>query len=99
MSATYCRPGAASPPSPQSLSISKRRTEPMKQPSWPRLPELRSRDHELDLRRRFIGGSDANVIFSGNSEKVRDLWLEKRGDKQPSDLSDILPVVLGSWTE
>ena len=28
-----------------------------------------------------------------------DLWLEKRGEKQPADLSDLLPVMLGCWTE
>ena len=66
---------------------------------WPLLAELRASADELELRRQFIGGSDANVILSGNDEKIVDLWLEKRGDKPAADLSDVLPVLLGSWTE
>lgn len=66
---------------------------------WPRLWELRSGPQELDERRRFIGGSDANIIFSGDPQKVIDLWLEKRGEKEPADLSEVLPVILGCWTE
>lgn len=66
---------------------------------WPRLCELRARAEELDLRRQFIGGSDANIILSGDPQKVIDLWLEKRGDKPAADLSSILPVILGCWTE
>ena len=34
-----------------------------------------------------------------NPERVRDPWLEKRGEKAPADLSDHLPVALGCWTE
>jgi len=66
---------------------------------WPRLCELRARAEELDLRRQFIGGSDANIILCGDPQKVIDLWLEKRGDKPAADLSSILPVILGCWTE
>ena len=66
---------------------------------WPRLDALRTSAEDLEIRRAFIGGSDANIIFSGDAEKVRDLWLEKRGEKPPADLSDLLPVMLGCWTE
>ena len=67
--------------------------------SWPQLEALRTSSDELVARRAFIGGSDANVILSGDAEKIIDLWLEKRGEKEPADLSGQLPVVLGSWTE
>jgi predicted phage-related endonuclease len=67
--------------------------------TWPSLSNLRSDEEEILARRRFIGGSDANIILSGNPERVRELWLEKRGEKEPADLSAILPVLLGCWTE
>src|SRR5437764_14461963 len=66
---------------------------------WPTLCELRLHPDDVDSRRQFIGGSDANVILSGDREKVRNLWLEKRGEKEPADLSEVLPVLLGCWTE
>ena len=62
---------------------------------WPDLAKLR----RAEARCEFIGGSDANVILSGDREKIIDLWLEKRGEKPPVDLSDRLPVLLGCWTE
>jgi predicted phage-related endonuclease len=46
-----------------------------------------------------IGGSDANIILSGDRGRIIDLWHEKRGDNPPADLSDKLAVMLGSWTE
>lgn len=66
---------------------------------WPSLTDFRSGDDELETRREFIGGSDANIILSGDAQKVTDLWLEKRGEKEPADLSDVLAVILGCWTE
>jgi predicted phage-related endonuclease len=50
-------------------------------------------------RRQGIGGSDANIIFSGDAARIRQLWLEKRGEAEPADLSSNLAVMLGSWTE
>jgi predicted phage-related endonuclease len=46
-----------------------------------------------------IGGSDANIIVSGDYERISRLWREKRGEAVPEDLSSILAVMLGSWTE
>jgi predicted phage-related endonuclease len=66
---------------------------------WPRLEHLQLSASHLLLRGRGIGGSDANIILSGDSAKVRQLWLEKRGDAEPADLSSNLAVMLGSWTE
>jgi predicted phage-related endonuclease len=67
--------------------------------SWPTLVSLRANDEGLERRRQFIGGSDANVILSGNPDRLTKLWLEKRGEKPVEDLSDRLPVILGCWTE
>ena len=52
-----------------------------------------------DARRLGIGGSDANVILSGDSDRVRALWEEKLGLREPEDLTWVLPVQMGSATE
>ena len=54
---------------------------------------------DREERRSFIGGSDANVILSGDAERILRLWREKRGEAEPEDLSSVLPVMLGCWTE
>ena len=41
----------------------------------------------------------ANTLLSGNSERIQRLWAEKRGEIEPPDLSGIVAVALGSWTE
>jgi predicted phage-related endonuclease len=66
---------------------------------WPSLANLRLSDRERRLRAEGIGGSDANVIFSRDANRIRELWLEKRGEASPPDLSDKLSVMLGCWTE
>ena len=66
---------------------------------WPRLEHLQLSANDVLRRRRAIGGSDANIILSGDAGRIHQLWLEKRGESPPSDLSNILPVVLGCWTE
>ena len=53
----------------------------------------------LDARRSCIGGSDANVIMSGNADKLIALWRQKRGEQPGDDLSGILAVQMGSFTE
>jgi predicted phage-related endonuclease len=50
-------------------------------------------------RRLGIGGSDAGVIMGGDEEKLLRLWKEKRGEIEPEDLSDVLPVQMGTFTE
>ena len=47
-------------------------------------------------RTGFIGGSDAVRIVDGD---LHSLWMEKTGRKQSDDLSDVLPVQLGIFTE
>lgn len=66
---------------------------------WPNLDALRHNESTAEQRRSGIGGSDANVILSGDAERIRALWLEKRGQAEPADLSDVLAVMLGCWTE
>ena len=54
---------------------------------------------QLALRKDAIGGSDANIIMGGDEKKLLRLWREKRGEAGPEDLSDILAVQMGSFTE
>ena len=66
---------------------------------WPALEQLRLRTTEQLARATGIGGSDANIILSGDREKIVNLWREKRNEVEAPDLSDSLPVALGCWTE
>jgi predicted phage-related endonuclease len=50
-------------------------------------------------RRSFIGGSDARVIMGTDQAALLQLWLEKRGEAEPEDLSGNLVVQLGLVTE
>jgi hypothetical protein len=52
-----------------------------------------------DVRRQFIGGSDARVIMSPHEEALLRLWREKRGEAEPQDFADNLIVQLGVVTE
>ncbi len=66
---------------------------------WPRLNAI-GLDPTVRHARRFgIGGSDANTILSGQPDRVLALWREKRGEADSEDLTNVLPVMLGSWTE
>ena len=67
--------------------------------AWPSLSELKLSDAHISRRRDGIGGSDANIILSGDADRILTLWREKRGEGESEDLSGILPVMLGSWTE
>lgn len=53
----------------------------------------------IAARKSCIGGSDANIIMAGNPDKLIQLWRQKRGDVQGDDLSAILAVQMGSFTE
>lgn len=50
-------------------------------------------------RRTGIGGSDANIIMAGDAERIHNLYLEKIGEREPDDLTWVLPVQIGSATE
>jgi predicted phage-related endonuclease len=52
-----------------------------------------------NLRRSFIGGSDARIIMGADEAALIRLWREKRGEIEPQDLSDNLVVQLGQATE
>lgn len=56
-------------------------------------------EEDVAERRTYIGASDANTICGGDDERVHQLWLEKRGEAEPEDLSDNLAVQMGTWTE
>jgi predicted phage-related endonuclease len=50
-------------------------------------------------RRSFIGGSDARIIMGNDESNLIRLWQEKRGEREPEDLSGNLIVQLGTVTE
>ena len=50
-------------------------------------------------RRSFIGGSDTRIIMGDDEGALLRLWLEKRGEAEPEDLSGNLIVQLGVVTE
>src|SRR2546421_5418790 len=52
-----------------------------------------------EVRRSFIGGSDARIIMGNDEAALIHLWREKRGEAEPEDLSSNLIVQLGSATE
>ena len=52
-----------------------------------------------DIRRHFIGGSDARIIMGADEAALVRLWREKRGEVEPEDLSANLIVQLGVATE
>jgi predicted phage-related endonuclease len=66
---------------------------------WPPLMQLHLPAAAALDRRGGVGGSDANIILSGDMDRIRQLWLEKRGEAEAADLSTNLSVMLGSWTE
>lgn len=56
-------------------------------------------DEQKSFRQTGLGGSDANILMGGDDQKILDLWKEKRGEKESEDLSGVLPVQMGIWTE
>lgn len=56
-------------------------------------------DEQKKNRLHSIGGSDANIIMSGDDQRILNLWLEKTGQKEPENLDDVLPVIMGQYTE
>lgn len=51
------------------------------------------------FRKNAIGGSDANIILSGDSDRILNLWRLKRGEVEPDNLDNVLPVQMGNATE
>jgi len=67
--------------------------------TWPRLSETGLSAEAVAKRRSGIGGSDANVLLSGDAGAGLHLWRVKRGEVPSERLDDVLPVMLGQWTE
>lgn len=66
---------------------------------WPSIADTGLSEDAIRLRRSYIGGSDANVILAGETSRLFDLWQEKTGAVAAADLTGVLPVMMGSWTE
>lgn len=67
--------------------------------TWPTLRHLGLSGQQQADRLHGIGGSDANVLLSGNTNRISELWRVKRGQVEAEDLSGVIPVMLGCWTE
>jgi hypothetical protein len=67
--------------------------------AWPTLASTQLSAEDRKLRLCGLGGSDANVLMSGDRERILRLWQLKRQEVPEEDLSDRLQVALGSWTE
>lgn len=63
------------------------------------LSKLGLSQEALDARRSVIGGSDATIIMGGDAAKIEKLRAQKCGLVPHDDLSDILPVQMGLFTE
>jgi predicted phage-related endonuclease len=61
----------------------------------PMVPTYEGPNH----RRSFVGGSDARIIMGTDAAALIRLWREKRGEREPDDLSEDLIVQLGHVTE
>ena len=61
--------------------------------------KLRMDKKSLSARKKKLGGSEINIIASGNKEKIQNLFLEKTEQKEPDDLTLIWPVIMGHITE
>ena len=66
---------------------------------WPSLHTTHLSVEDRKMRRCGLGGSDANVLMSGDADRIVRLWQLKRQEVPEEDLSDRLQVALGSWTE
>jgi hypothetical protein len=66
---------------------------------WPTLASTQLSAEDRKMRLCGLGGSDANVLLSGDADRILRLWQLKRREAPEEDLSDRLQVALGSWTE
>ena len=56
-------------------------------------------DEQRAARKGKIGGSDANTLMNGDAAAILRLWEEKTGKREPENLDDVLPVIMGQWSE
>jgi len=54
---------------------------------------------EIRARRETLGASDIGIIMRADPDEVRTLWEIKIGAREPDDLTDVLPVQMGIYTE
>lgn len=53
----------------------------------------------IETRKNYIGGSDANILMNGSPEDIHNLYLQKIGEGPGPDLDWVLPVQIGVQTE
>ena len=65
----------------------------------PFFEKMRMDKKSLSARKKKLGGSEINIIASGERDKVNNLFLEKSDLKEPDDLTLVWPVIMGHITE
>ncbi|MEH2517371.1 putative phage-related endonuclease [Bradyrhizobium sp. AZCC 1610] len=71
----------------------------MQPPNYRRTGHIGMSEEARKARMGSIGGSDAKIIMSGDQKAIERLWREKRGEKEPEDLSEVILINLGNLTE
>jgi hypothetical protein len=56
-------------------------------------------EQDLIDRANFFGGSNANTLMNGTPQEIADDIAVKRGERKRKDLSRVLQVQMGVWTE
>lgn len=54
---------------------------------------------QVEARKGKFNASNARILMEGSDDELLQLWEEMTGRRKPKDLSDVLPVVMGSYTE
>lgn len=63
------------------------------------LADLSLAADDIDARRMWLGGSEIGILVENDKAKINALARIKRGLQAPEDLSSVLPVMLGAYTE
>ena len=56
-------------------------------------------EKQLKERKKYIGGSEINILATGDQASINELWETKTGKVEDKDLTTIFPVMMGNVTE
>ena len=56
-------------------------------------------EKQLKERKKYIGGSEINILATGDQASINQLWETKTGKVEDKDLTTIFPVMMGNITE
>lgn len=67
--------------------------------SYPFFEKFSFDEKELKERKKYIGGSEINVLATGEEVPINSMWEVKSGLQSDSDLTEVFPVMMGNVTE